>query len=82
MCILAPPPCEELTTEPSTWQLRCGCQGAFMPAELDVLPLLQDKAQDQSGLLGLNFIWDRAILTANLAAPPSSLSEWTGIRNK
>lgn len=34
-----------------------------MPAELDVLPLLQDKAQDQSGLLGLNFIWDRAILT-------------------
>lgn len=63
MCILAPPPCEELTTEPSTWQLRCGSQGAFMPAELDVLPLLQDKAQDQSGLLGLNFIWDRAILT-------------------
>lgn len=53
-----------------------------MPAELDVLPLLQGKGQDQSGLLGLNFIWDRAILTANLAAPPSSLSEWTGIRNK
>lgn len=48
MCTLAPPPCKELTTEPSTWQLRCGSQGAFVPAELDVLPLLQDRAQDQS----------------------------------